>query len=56
MTYLYCAVCGRRFEPDEDHVWVSAEKRRMRDRNETEEYALHPDCWRYLTGGWIEPA
>ena len=56
MTTLYCAICGGRFEPDTDHVWVDAEHRRIEDRNDTEEYALHPECWRRLTGGWSEPA
>ena len=56
MTTLYCAICGNRFEPDQDHVWVDAELRRINDRNNTDEYALHPDCWDRLTDGWMDPA
>lgn len=53
---LYCAVCGRRFEPDQNHVYVTGETRRMDDRNDTDEFAFHPECWRLLTGGWMDPA
>lgn len=55
MTTLYCAVCGGRFEPDDDHVWLPAEIRRINDRDDQEEYALHPDCWRELTEEWNDP-
>lgn len=56
MTTLYCAICRERFEPDTDHVWVDAELRRVDDRNGTDEYALHPECWQSLTDGWMKPA
>lgn len=56
MTTLYCAICGNRFEPDQNHVWVNAELRRLDDQNSVDEYALHPDCWDRLTDGWMEPA
>ena len=56
MTTIYCAICARRFEPDQDHVKVEAEHRRIDDRNETEAFAFHPECYRRLTGGWMEPA
>lgn len=56
MTTLYCALCGGRFEPDDDHVWVEAEHKRIDDRNDLDEYALHPECWNRLTDGWGEPA
>ena len=56
MTLLYCAICGNRFEPDTDHVYVNAELKRIDDRDGMDEYALHPECWRRLTEGWIEPA
>ena len=55
MTTLYCADCGKRFEPDDDHVWVNAELRRIDDRNSTDEYALHPECWERLTDRWTKP-
>lgn len=56
MTTLYCAICGNRFEPDQDHVYLSAELKRIDDRNETDEYAFHPACWDRLSGGWMNPA
>ena len=56
MTTLYCAICGGRFEPDDDHVRVNAELRRVNDQNNTDEYTLHPGCWERLTGGWTDPA
>lgn len=55
MTTLYCAICGERFEPDDDHVRVEAESVRLDDRNDSEEYVFHPGCWDRLTGGWMEP-
>lgn len=56
MTTLYCALCGHRFEPDDDHIWMTAEHKRINDRNATEEYALHPGCWADLTDDWTDPA
>jgi len=56
MTTLYCATCGRRFEPDDDHVKIDAEHVRIDDRNEHDEYVLHPECYRRLTEGWMERA
>lgn len=56
MTTLYCAVCGNRFEPDDDHVRVDAEHVRMDDRNDVEDYVFHPGCWERVSGGWMEPA
>jgi len=56
VTTIYCAVCRRRFEPDVDHVRVDAEHVRINDRNDEETYAFHPDCWRSLTGEWMDPA
>jgi len=56
MTTLYCAICGNRFEPDDDHVKVDAELRRVDDRNEEEGFVFHPDCWAHLSEGWVEPA
>lgn len=53
---LHCAVCGRRFEPDDDHVYIEAERKRINDRNDVDEYAFHMQCWDRLTGGWMDPA
>jgi len=54
MTTLYCADCGQRFEPDDDHVWIDAEVKRINDRNDREEYAFCMDCW--LDKDWNDPA
>jgi hypothetical protein len=43
-------------EPDQDHIKLNAEHVRMDDRNDQEMYVLHPECYRRLTGGWMEPA
>lgn len=56
MTTLYCAICEGRFDPDDDHVRVEGEHRRINDRNEIDEYAFHPICWMNLTDGWADPA
>jgi len=55
MTWLYCADCGDRFEPDDDHTWVTGERKRIDDRNETDEFAFCPECWRELIADWNEP-
>lgn len=55
MTTLYCAECGGRFEPDDDHVRIDAEHVRINDRNEQEEFVMHPRCWWDLTGEWNDP-
>lgn len=56
MTTIYCAICGRRFESDNDHVRVDAEHIRMGDRNDQEVFVFHPECWRRLSEGWMDPA
>lgn len=56
MTTVYCAVCGNTFEGDQDHVRVKADIIHIDDRDEKEGYAFHPECWRRVSGGWIEPA
>lgn len=56
MTTLYCAICRSRFEPDDDHYWITAEYRTIDDRNETEEYALCMDCVFDELDDWEEPA
>jgi hypothetical protein len=52
---VLCAHCGRSVAPDTDHVRVELEKKRMQDRNETEEYYLHVDCSWEVTEDWTEP-
>lgn len=56
MESVTCAVCGNAIGLDEDHVDVKAEIVLTRDRNERDDYAVHPDCWRNVTEGWREPA
>lgn len=56
MTTIYCAVCGNRFEPDDDHVRLSVDIVRINDKDDQEEYAFHPECWRRVSEGWMEPA
>ena len=56
MSTLYCAVCGRRFEPDDDHVRLDAEHVRMDDRNDRDDYVFHVRCWQNMTEGWVDPA
>ena len=56
MTTLYCAECGARFEPDDDHIWIEAEHKLMNDRNSVDDYAFHPDCYRQVTAEWSDPA
>ena len=56
MTTLYCAVCRTRFEPDDDHTWVTMEHKRIDEQNTVDEYALCTDCWLDVIGEWGEPA
>lgn len=39
MTTLHCAICGERFEPDTDHVWIKASQCR--------------ECGRELGAGYL---
>lgn len=55
-TTLYCADCGGRFEPDDDHVRIDAEHIFINDRNRSEEFVFHLDCWHALTDDWVDPA
>jgi hypothetical protein len=55
MTTLSCAICGRRFKPDDDHVWIDAEHVRIDDRNERDAFADYPECWQRLSEGWVMP-
>ena len=52
---LPCAVCRRPVPLDEDHRQVTDEKKRMRDRDEQDEYVLHDDCARAVFEGWRTP-
>lgn len=52
---VYCAVCRNHVPPDLDHVEIAAETIYMDDRNTTDDYYFHLDCWRSIAGGWMEP-
>ena len=53
---LYCAVCRNRLDPAGKHVYLNAETKDPDDRNRADDYAFHPDCWRSVSGEWMEPA
>jgi len=53
---LYCAVCGHHVAPDDVYVRADAVHKRINDRNDTEEFVFHDDCWRGVSGGWRDPA
>lgn len=52
----YCAVCQRHVAPDDDHIIVAAQHVRVSDRDEQDDYYLHPKCWRSVSEGWMKPA
>ncbi|QLG63208.1 hypothetical protein [Halorarum salinum] len=52
---LSCGVCGRSVPLDEDHVTVSVEAIRIRDRDNRDEYVLHWRCAESAFGGWLKP-
>lgn len=53
---LHCAVCGRRFEPDDEHRWINAEKKPQTEEfAAVDEYAMHLGCWQRVTEGWRNP-
>lgn len=56
MTTMYCAICGNRFKPDDDHVRVEAEHVRIDDCNDVEDYVFHPRWWQRLSEECMEPA
>ncbi|WP_353635664.1 hypothetical protein ABSL23_17360 (plasmid) [Halobacterium sp. NMX12-1] len=58
MNTLTCAnpACTDALHADSDHVRVEAEKKRMRDRDETQEYYFHPECWTAVSASWEKPA
>jgi hypothetical protein len=58
MTTLTCGNpdCTDPLHADSDYVRVEAEKKRMRDRNEIEEYYFHPECWSEIASTWETPA
>jgi len=53
---VYCAHCRERFTPDQDHVQIDAEIKKIDDKNDRDFYILHLDCFREITDDWIEPA
>lgn len=53
---VHCAVCRRRFELDRDHVSLEAERVRTDDRNDIDTFYFHPECWRSVSGNWMDPA
>ena len=53
---VYCAVCRNRIDPAGKHVYLDAETKDPDDMNRVDGYALHPDCWRSVSGGWMDPA
>jgi len=61
MTTLYCAICGNRFEPDDDHMWIDAERKPRTCHPASTlyeadgEFAFHVDCWERETSGWRNP-
>jgi hypothetical protein len=58
MNTLTCANpdCTDALHADSDHVRVEAEKKRIDDRNDIEEYYFHPECWTDVTRKWETPA
>jgi len=53
---LTCAACGDRVQLDDAHTVVDVTHRRPRDRDDTEQYTLHPRCARDVLNGWNAPA
>ena len=56
METVYCAVCEEQLGLDSDHVVIDAEIKRINDRNDRDDYAMHTDCWRDLSAEWVNPA
>jgi len=56
METVYCAVCHEQLGLDSDHVAIDAEIKRINDRNDREDYAMHTECWRELSAEWVNPA
>ena len=52
MTAL-CAVCEEKVLPDVDHIEIDAERWRMDDPNETEQYWMHTDCAAETIDQWL---
>jgi len=52
---LTCAVCGHSVALDEDHHYVTDEMKRMRDRDEQDEFVLHDLCADAIFEGWYRP-
>jgi hypothetical protein len=52
---LPCAVCGFSVPLDEDHTRVQVDKKRMRDRDDRDDYVIHDSCARSVFEGWTSP-
>lgn len=52
---LPCAVCGHSVPLDMDYVTVLATTKRIRDRDEQDDYVLHEECARSALEGWSTP-
>lgn len=51
--YALCYL--RSVAPDDDHVEVTVEHKRIRDRDNVDEYFLHNRCALNVMGGWEKP-
>jgi hypothetical protein len=56
MDSVYCALCRRKLPLDQDHVKIEAEVVHTADRNVRDDYVVHPDCYRFLRDGMMQPA
>jgi hypothetical protein len=52
---VYCAICGEKTPLDVDHVKLEAETKRMRDRNDLDEYVFCMDCAIQKFDEWTDP-
>lgn len=56
MSEPTCAACGESVAPDMDHVHVVANRKRMRDRDDREDYYFHFECYQDVAAEWRTPA
>jgi hypothetical protein len=56
METVCCAVCRQTVPLDSDHVEITAEITRIRDRDDRDDYVLHTECWHSISDGWMTPA
>ena len=52
MTH-HCVVCNEEVPPDVNHFEIDAERVRMADQNDTEQYWMHIDCAHHTIGDWV---